>query len=435
MFRWPGLLAPALAPTLASALALAFLLSPATLRAEMASTDSAAPSPSDSTAQARYDAMIESIRSARSLSWQAEYSFSAGGQGGRCSYRMWLKKPGFGRMEAIMPASVTGVGEVVTGVIVGDGENFWIHWPAGFPGTRSWDPGHTGAADTHLYMRREFAPSKYSFSHDAGRLGSCLVLLASEPSLFHGGAETSFELGPFTDLGMETLDGQECDGVRSSLADGQRTVDYWIARTDQIPRRVRAVAHVAQDIVVEETWTGLSRNAEIPDSLFHWTPPEGSAEYAEPSLEATLLPEGAAAPDFHTTPLEGAPFRLSDFRGKVVLLNFWRIGCPPCRKELPILERLHQRLGPDGLVVIGYDEADDSARLLDLLGTTGVTYPCVLDTSDAGSRWKLGYTTSENASADPLTYIIGRDGRVVSRWFGFSEEILHDGLTKAGLRP
>lgn len=67
-------------------------------------------------------------------------------------------------------------------------------------------------------------------------------------------------------------------------------------------------------------------------------------------------------------------------RGHVVLLNFWAPACPPCRIEMPAIERIHRRYSRRGLRVIGITEMDPTrAQVLDSIKETGVTYPIVLD--------------------------------------------------------
>ncbi|MFN8177465.1 MAG: redoxin domain-containing protein [bacterium] len=365
------------------------------------------------------------MRSARTLAWESAYHLTGGGQEGRCSYRIWLKKPGFGRMEAV-------TSDQVTGVIVGDGESFWIYWPAGFPGTRSWDPGHPPQPKKNLYMQRNFAPDRYSFSHDATKLGSCLMMTVLQPSVFHGQEATALEIDSASMLGTEIVSGQMCDVVELGFADGQRSVQYWIAKADHLPRRLEAVARLKEDLVVEEAWSSIRIDDEISDDLFRWSPPDGWTEYFEPDLETQLLPSGTAAPDFEAPLLHGGVLRLSDQQGKVVVLNFWRVGCPPCRRELPILQRLHHELRDDGLVVIGVDTIDDRERLSTLLDKSGALYPCIWDTSEAGEKIRADYEPAQDG-ADPLTYVIGRDGKVVSAWYGFAEDRLEESLAQAGV--
>lgn len=61
---------------------------------------------------------------------------------------------------------------------------------------------------------------------------------------------------------------------------------------------------------------------------------------------------GSIAPDLTANTLDGQPVSLHDFRGNVVLLNVWATWCPPCVRELPALERLHRKLGPEGLKIV-----------------------------------------------------------------------------------
>jgi len=68
--------------------------------------------------------------------------------------------------------------------------------------------------------------------------------------------------------------------------------------------------------------------------------------------------DGIAAPELATTDINGKSHRLSELRGKVVLLNVWATWCPPCLKEMPQLEELHQTRSGDGLVVLGLSDED-----------------------------------------------------------------------------
>ena len=67
----------------------------------------------------------------------------------------------------------------------------------------------------------------------------------------------------------------------------------------------------------------------------------------------TTFAEEQPAPGWELKDLEGKPVKLSDFKGKVILLNFWATWCPPCRDEIPDLVSLQQQYGPRGLVVLG----------------------------------------------------------------------------------
>jgi cytochrome c biogenesis protein CcmG, thiol:disulfide interchange protein DsbE len=126
--------------------------------------------------------------------------------------------------------------------------------------------------------------------------------------------------------------------------------------------------------------------------------------------EASL--RGHAAKDFSFT-LDGKPTRLSDLRGKVVLLNFWASWCQPCRDEATALNALQQRIAPVGGVVLGVDAGVDESQSSydDFLKSFNVGFPTYLDTT---KQIALGYGTS----AYPETYVIDRGGRLDRKIIG-----------------
>jgi peroxiredoxin len=127
----------------------------------------------------------------------------------------------------------------------------------------------------------------------------------------------------------------------------------------------------------------------------------------EPSLA------GRMAPDF---PLElgGKATRLSELRGKVVVLNFWATWCPPCVQEMPSLIALHQRIADRGGMVLGVSLDDDREAYEQFLTQYGVIFPTYLDASKA-------IPAAYGTSVYPETYIIGRDGRFVRKIVGPQE--------------
>ena len=120
--------------------------------------------------------------------------------------------------------------------------------------------------------------------------------------------------------------------------------------------------------------------------------------------EASL--RGRPAKDFALT-LDGKPAHLSDFRGKVVLLNFWTSWCPPCRDEAPSLNLLQRHIAPLGGLVLGVNAGTDEtqAGYDDFLQTFNINFPTYLDSS---KQVALGYGTV----GYPETYVIDRNGRI-----------------------
>lgn len=118
------------------------------------------------------------------------------------------------------------------------------------------------------------------------------------------------------------------------------------------------------------------------------------------------------APDFAVPDLAGQAVRLSALRGKVVVLNLWTTWCPPCREEMPSMERLYQKLGPQGLVLLAVSQDDGGQAVVEpFVKGMGLTFPVLVDPEhQVGSAYGVwGY---------PETFIIDREGRIAERVIG-----------------
>jgi len=119
----------------------------------------------------------------------------------------------------------------------------------------------------------------------------------------------------------------------------------------------------------------------------------------------TNITAKTAAPDFTLQSLDGKNVRLSDFRGQVVLLNFWASWCGPCRQEMPILDEIHNRYKSLGFTVLGVNLDAKSKKAIGYLKDTPVTFPVLLDPKgDVSSEYGV--------QAMPSTVIIDKDGKV-----------------------
>jgi len=119
----------------------------------------------------------------------------------------------------------------------------------------------------------------------------------------------------------------------------------------------------------------------------------------------------AMAPDFSRADMAGTAVHLSDYRGKLVLLNFWASWCGPCRDEMPLFSRWQRQYGARGLQVIGVSMDDDAASARKFLKQHPVSYPVVMGDAKFGESFGgvLGL---------PATYLINADGRIVARFEG-----------------
>jgi len=137
-----------------------------------------------------------------------------------------------------------------------------------------------------------------------------------------------------------------------------------------------------------------------------------------PKLRRPDLPPipvvGDIAPDFELPTLDGEHVRLSALRGKVVLLNFWATWCGPCRKEIPHLQRLHEKYPQDRFALIGVtDEKPEEVR--QFLDERVITYPSLVDKSHEVLHL-YGVT------GIPMTVAIGPDGKIAAMQEGWAGE-------------
>lgn len=129
----------------------------------------------------------------------------------------------------------------------------------------------------------------------------------------------------------------------------------------------------------------------------------------------TIAAVGSPAPEFSLADLNGRPQRLADYRGRVVILNFWAPWCGPCRTQPPSLKRLLRKYGESNLAVLGMvDEQPDQVRAL--FEELGISYPTLHD-KDSATFSKYGVTSV------PASVVIDRNGVIVARdsTTGFAE--------------
>jgi peroxiredoxin len=121
---------------------------------------------------------------------------------------------------------------------------------------------------------------------------------------------------------------------------------------------------------------------------------------------------GVPAPDFELTSLDGKKVRLSDYRGKAVLLNFWATWCSPCKVEMPWFVDLQKKYGNDGLVVLGIAMDDtETEKIAQFTSEMGVNYPVLLGTDRVSEQYG-------NVEFLPTSFYIDREGKIVGKGTG-----------------
>ncbi len=134
---------------------------------------------------------------------------------------------------------------------------------------------------------------------------------------------------------------------------------------------------------------------------------------AGPNVEkGALVPLDRPAPDFTVTTLEGQQLRLSDLRGKVVVLNFWGSWCVPCRDEAGELNAAYRRFQGQDVAFVGIAWNDTDAEVRKFVEQYKVQYPVARDANATIAVGGYGVT------GVPETFFIDRDGRLTQKWLG-----------------
>ncbi len=173
-------------------------------------------------------------------------------------------------------------------------------------------------------------------------------------------------------------------------------------------------------------------NQPVADSLFTFTAPAGVTLVDRIDMNGGAPPPrsplvGKPAADFSLTDMAGRKQRLSALKGKVVLLDFWATWCGPCRRELPIIVKLHNELQKRGLAVVAVNVGEPAPQVAEFLKKNAYALPVWLDVnSEVADQY--------GASAIPTLVVIDRTGGVVEHVMGVhDEEWLRAIIKKAGL--
>ncbi len=120
---------------------------------------------------------------------------------------------------------------------------------------------------------------------------------------------------------------------------------------------------------------------------------------------------GGPAPDFELDQLNGPSARMSDYRGKVVLLNFWATWCTPCKKEMPEIQAAYESLKDQGFVVLALNFGETTEKAEKLVKKMGLTFPILLDR-------EVEVAERHRVVSLPVTFFIDPSGVIKEQVFG-----------------
>lgn len=144
--------------------------------------------------------------------------------------------------------------------------------------------------------------------------------------------------------------------------------------------------------------------------------PKVTAAAVVPAGEAQKLPKMGAAPKWEMKDLQGKPVKAEQFKGKVVVVDFWATWCPPCRAEIPDYVKMQEKYGKDGLVIVGASiDQGGPAVVEEFAKKAGINYTMLMADDEIAALFG-------GISAVPTTFLIDRDGQVRYRKEGLEED-------------
>jgi thiol-disulfide isomerase/thioredoxin len=207
---------------------------------------------------------------------------------------------------------------------------------------------------------------------------------------------------------QERLGAADCTVVRIGR-EGGYTRTLWIdSKTDMIWKEELNEASTTETVPsrkIEIRFTVVNTQETFAPELFVFDPSKTQAkDRREQQQKAAVTTAGSEAPDFTLRDLEGKEVRLSELRGKAVLLDFWATWCAPCRAVMPVVELLHREFKDKGLAVFGVDDEDPQV-VGKFLQKFGYTLPTLLDPDkQVASKFEVG--------GIPTTILIDKQGKI-----------------------
>lgn len=139
--------------------------------------------------------------------------------------------------------------------------------------------------------------------------------------------------------------------------------------------------------------------------------------------------QGDKAPDFSLVGMDGKTHKLSEYKGKTVLLNFWGTFCPPCKDEMPAMQKQYEQSKREDIEFLAVNLAESPITVQNFISQYNVTFPILLDDKEE-IRKRYGVINY------PTTFFIGPDGRIASVKVGqMTEEFLEQTVALATKKP
>ncbi len=136
------------------------------------------------------------------------------------------------------------------------------------------------------------------------------------------------------------------------------------------------------------------------------------------NVTPTGLKEGSPAPDFTLKTIDGKEIRLSDLKGKVVLINFWATWCPPCQREMPLFERVYRKYKDRGFEILAISTDAEVSKVKEFIKEYKLSFPVLMDNGEVSSLYGV--------QGLPTSFLIDREGKIVKIRLGEYKELESD---------
>lgn len=233
-------------------------------------------------------------------------------------------------------------------------------------------------------------------------------------------------------LGTERFKGEKCYKIETIIAPDTNKNKYrsfvFVSTKSYLPvgfnMRTETFTGQAKEVETWDIWSSDFKQVSVPEKQFT---KEALTEYnketqynPDNTFKNPLLAIGTQAPQWELPSLDGANIKLSDLKGKIVIMDFWYKRCPPCQKQMIELQELHNKFDKNQVVFVGINTIDDPIKdKLDLfLKNRNITMTSVYNGKTIENLYK--------AYSSPALFIINKEGKIVHTIDGYSKNLLED---------